>query len=43
MGALCKSWALGVMGTFDARTSIIADNGAPLSPVLGQAGAGVPS
>jgi hypothetical protein len=29
--------AFGVMGTFDARTSITSDNGAPASPALGQA------
>ena len=29
--------AFGVMGTFDARTSITSENGAPTSPVLGQA------
>lgn len=29
--------AFGVMGTFDARTSIVAENGAPTSPALDQA------
>jgi hypothetical protein len=35
--AVVMGLAFGVMGTFDARTSITADNGAPTSPVLGQA------
>jgi hypothetical protein len=30
-------FAFGVMGTFDARTSIASENGAPTSPALGQA------
>ena len=29
--------AFGVMGTFDAQTTIVADNGAPTNPALGQA------
>jgi hypothetical protein len=29
--------AFGVMGTFEARTSITSENGAPTSPALGQA------